>query len=289
MGIRRAILKENLRRNLKGGNKMWQEFFMLGFINAMVAYVPGAAPGTGFIYTPNAPPVRIDSNSDFLWMKSLYGATNAQIRILFQDTRLGRQLSQTNIALRDIASNFCGTPFILPAPYYLLSAGSLFVINAADASGAANALRFVMHGAKLRSGIAPWEQSQGIWKTYRRKEPYIYNSGFRVLPANGTDSFSITIENDAPFLIQKMTGEHNGMVGAVLVDIQDTTSLETNWDNIPVPFETVFGTGQFPNIMYAYRLVGSGVTPATLIVNTQNLTGVAINYEVNFEGLKLFM
>ena len=208
---------------------MWQEFFMLGFINQLVA-------GAGLIYTPNAPPVRVDSNSDFLWMKNLYGATNAQIRLTFQDNRLGRQLSTTNISLREIASNFIGTPFILPAPYYLLSGGSSFTINASDASGIANVLRFVMHGAKLRTGIAPWEQSQGLWKSYRRKEPYIYNSGIQVLPANGTLSFAITIENDAPFLIQKMTGQHNGAVGAVLVDIQDSSSMESNWDNIPSTF-----------------------------------------------------
>jgi len=260
---------------------MWQEWFAYGLINTLPA-------GAGLIYVPNAPPLRIDSNSDFLWMKSLYGATNAQIRLTFQDSRLGRQLSVTNIQLRTIASNFVGSPFIIPPPYYLLTGGSLLTLNASDASGVNNVLRFVMHGAKLRSGIAPWEQESGYWKTYRRREPYVYNSGVQTVGALGTFSFPIVIENDAPFLVQKMTGEHSGAAGALLLDIRDTTSIEENWMNIPVPFETIFGTGQFPNIMYAYRIVGGGNQVASLTLNVQNLTNVAVNFEVNFCGLKLF-
>lgn len=260
---------------------MWEEYFMYGFINTMVA-------GVGNIFVANAPAVRIDSNSDFRWMKNLYGATNPQIRLTFTDSRLGRQLSWQNVSLRTVASNFAGTPYILPAPYYLLSGGSAFTINAADASGAANVMRFVMHGAKLRGGIAPWEQSPGVWKTFRRKEPYIYNTGLQTIAATSTVAFTITIENDAPFLIQKLTGEHNGAVGALLVDIRDSTSVEDVWSNIPVPFETVFGTGQFPNVFYSYRMVGGGGAPATVRIDVQNTAAVAINFDVNFHGLKLF-
>ncbi len=261
---------------------MWHEFFAYGFINTLPA-------GAGLIFTPNAPPVRIDSRSDFKWMKSLYGATNGNIRMRFRDSRLGRELTTVGVIIRSVASNFAGTPYILSSPYYIISAGSNYIIDASDASGFANVLRFVMHGARLKSGIAPWEESQGRWKAYRRMEPYTYNSGLRVLPIGGTDQFSITIENDAPFLIQKLTGEHNGAVGAVLLDIRDSTSSEETWSNIQVPFETMFGTGQFPNIMYAYRMVGGANSPATLTINTQNLTAFAINYEVAFSGLKLFM
>lgn len=259
----------------------WQEFFVYGLQNALAA-------GVGTVFTPNAPPLRIDSNSDFLWMKSLYGATNAQIRVRFTDRRLNRQLTTIDVALRTIASNFAGSPFIIPPPYYLLSAGSMFILDAADASGIANALRFVMHGAKLRSGIAPWEQSQGLWKTYRRREPFIYNSGLQTIAANATISLTITVENDAPFLVQKMTGEHNGAVGALLLDISDTTSSENNWMNIPVPFETIFGTGQFPNIMYAYRYIGGASNVSVATLNVQNTTAAAINFDVAFAGLKLF-
>ncbi len=260
---------------------MWQEWFSYGFLHTL-------ALGNGTIYLPNNPPVRVDSNSDFLWMKSLYGATNANIRLTFQDNRLGRQLTITNVALRTIASNFAGAPFIIPPPYYLLTAGSLFTLNASEASGAANVLRFVMQGAKLRAGIAPWEQAQGQWKLYRRREPFVYNTGVLAIAANATASFSLPIENDAPFLIQKMTGEHNGAVGALLVDMRDTTSMENNWMNLPLPFETIFGTGQFPNIMYAYRYVGGSQQVAVITINVQNLTAAAINFEINLSGLKLF-
>jgi hypothetical protein len=260
---------------------MWQEWFSYGTFNALAA-------GAGNIYTPNNPPLRIDSNSDFLWMKSLYGATNAQIRVTFQDNRLNRQLTTTNVALNSVASNFAGSPFIVPPPYYLLTAGSMFALNAADASGIANTLRFVMTGAKLRSGIAPWEQSQGVWRTYRRREPYIYNSGILAIAANATVSFSAAIENDAPFLVQKMTGQHNGAVGALLIDLRDTTSSENNWMNTQVPFETIFGTGQFPNVMYAYRYIGGNNQVAVVTMNVQNTTAAAINFEVCFGGLKLF-
>ncbi len=261
---------------------MWQEWFDYGY-----QFIPIPA-GAGLLFQPNFPPVRIDSTSDFLWMKSLYGATNAQIRVTFQDNRLGRQLTTAPVILRSVASNFAGAPFIIPPPYYLLTAGSLFNINAADASGAINALGFVMEGAKLRAGIAPWEQAQGQWKMYHRRVPYIYNSGLQTVAALGTASFNITIENDAPFLIQKMTGEHNGAVSALLIDIRDTTSTENNWMNVPVPFENVFGTGQFPNIMRAYRYVGGGDQVAVITFNVQNLTAAAINFEIAFSGLKLF-
>jgi hypothetical protein len=260
---------------------MWQEWFAYGTLNTLAA-------GAGNIYVPNNPPLRIDSNSDFLWMKNLYGATNAQIRVTFQDNRLNRQLTTTNVALNTVASNFAGSPFIIPPPYYLLTAGSMFALNAADNSGIANVLRFVMHGAKLRAGIAPWEQSQGVWRTYRRREPFIYNSGVLAIGAGQTLSWSAAIENDAPFLVQKMTGQHNGAVGALLVDLRDTTSSENNWMNTPVPFETIFGTGQLPNIMYAYRLVGGNNQVAVVTMNIQNTTAFAINLEVSFCGLKLF-
>lgn len=266
----------------------WQEWFDYGF-----QFIPIPA-GAGLLFQPNFPPMRIDSTSDFLWMRSLYAALNAQIRVTFQDNRLGRWLTTVPVILRSVASNFAGTPFKIPPPYYFLNAGSLFTINAADASGAINALGFVMQGAKLRAGIAPWEQAPGQWKNYRRREPFIYNSGLQAIGALATASFVITIENDAPFLVQQMTGEHNGAVSALLVDIRDTTSTENNWMNVPVPFETVFGTGQFPNVMHDYpfnrsaRYVGGGDQIAVITMNVQNLTAFPINFEVAFAGLKLF-
>ncbi len=261
---------------------MWQEWFDYGFqFNPIPA-------GAGLLFQPNFPPVRIDSSSDFLWMKSFYAALNAQIRVTFQDNRLGRWLTTAPVILRSVASNFAGAPFIIPPRGYLVTAGSLFTINAADASGAINALGFVMEGAKIRAGIAPWEQAQGQWKTYRRREPFIYNSGLLAVGALATASFVITVENDAPFLIQKMMGEHNGAVNALLIDIRDTTSSENNWMNAPLPFETVFGTGQFPNVMRSYRFVGGSQQVAVITINVQNVTAFPILFEVAFGGLKLF-
>lgn len=270
----------------------WQEFFDYGF-----QFTPIPA-GAGLLFQPNFPPVRIDTGSDFLWMKSLYAALNAQIRVTFQDNRLGRQLTTAPVILRSIASNFAGVPFKIPPPYYELKAGSSFVINAADASGAINALGFVMQGAKMRAGIAPWEQAEGQWKNYRAKVPFIYNSGIQAIGALATASFVIPVENDAPFLVQQMMGEHNGAVNALTIDIRDTTSIENNWMNVPVPFETVFGTGQFPNVMYdphrypfnrSARYVGGGGQIAVITMNVQNLTAFPINFEVAFSGLKLFL
>ncbi len=273
---------------------------MYGFINTLPA-------GAGLIFAPNAPPVRIDTQADFLWMKSLYGATNANIRMTFQDSRLGRQFTTAPIILRSIASNFAGTPYPLTSPFHLITAGSNYIISGADASGAINVLRFVMQGARLRAGLASWEAAPGRWKSYKKEEPYVYNlpgtpgnpPGVTTVPALQTLSSSITIENDAPFLIQNMTGEHNGALGGLLVDIRDSTADDQAWSNIPVPFETIFGNGQFPNILCGlsnedrkdrgpYRVVGGKGSPATLTMNVQNLTAGIINYEVAFGGLKLF-
>lgn len=268
---------------------MWNELFFYGF-----THIPLAA-GAGLAFVANNPPVMITPDYDFRWIKSLYWATSGNIRMKFKDSRLGRQLTFTDVALPLVASAFAGQPHILSSPNYI-HGGSTYTIEAADASGFANNLRFVMQGANVRSGIGPWERAQGIWKTYRSEEPYEYNSGIITVAAGALLPVTATIENDAPFMIQDIKGQHNGAIGSLLVDIRDSTSQASNWMNIQIPFETVFGTGPFPNIIWergqayrnAYRMVGGGNSPATITFNVQNTTPGAINFEISLGGIKLF-
>lgn len=201
---------------------------------------------------------------------------------------LGRFFSKSDMGLPSIAGNFIGTPFILPEPYRF-AAGTPILVEIADASGAANLLRLTLHGCKMNAGIAPWEEAPGRMRRYRSIVPNIYNTIPAITPiaAGGTVTITIPVDNDAPFLVKKLTGINYGAVGGILVDVKNTSPDmgHDNWSSAAIPFECLFGTGQFPNILYNYKYVGK---LKVITINLQNVTANAINVEMNFAGIKLF-
>jgi hypothetical protein len=255
----------------------YEEYFIHGISNT------GLTAGVGVTFASNS--IRIDTDADFNLWKLCYEATNGNILLILKDDVLGRTFPKTYTTLPNIASNFVGTPYILPKPYFF-KAGTTLTMDAADNSGVANSLRLALHGAKIKAGLAPWEQASRVWKTYRAMVPYAYNK-IVTIAASSTYSINIPIDNDAPFLINKLTGSNSGGNGSLIVDIRNTgiDGVDSSWMNAAIPFQLLFGSGQFPNIMYHNRYCPKlGV----ITVNAQNLTANALQVEVVFGGIKLF-
>lgn len=261
---------------------MWEEYFVYSMANIAVPL------GNGTVFNPLQAGFRLDTDADFKLWKLAYFATSGNIRVRIRDDTLGRYFSKSDMGLPSIAGNFIGTPFILPEPYRF-AAGTPIAIEIADASGAANLLRLTLHGCKINPGIAPWEEAQGKMRRYRGIISNVYNTvpAITTIAAGGTVTISIPVDNDAPFLVKKLTGINYGPVGSILVDVKNTSPDmgHDNWSSAPIPFECLFGNGQFPNILYNYKYVGK---LKVITINCQNTAVVAVNIEMNFAGIKLF-
>ncbi len=261
---------------------MWEEYFVNSMANIAIP------AGVGTVFNILQPGFRLDTDADFKLWKLAYFATSGNIRVRIRDDMLGRYFSKSDVGLPSIAGNFIGTPFILPEPYRF-AAGTSIIVEIADASGAPNILRLTLHGAKINPGVAPWEESPGRMRRYRNIVPMIYNSvpSITTIAAGATISIPIPIDNDAPFLVKKLTGINYGPVGSILVDVKNaaTDMAHDNWSSAPIPFECLFGNGQFPNILYNYKYVGK---LNVITINCQNTAMAPVNVEVNFAGIKLF-
>ncbi len=263
---------------------MWEEYFVNSMANIALA------AGNGTVFNVLQPGFRLDTDADFKLWKLCYFAASGNIRVRIRDDMLGRYFSKLDMGLPSIAGNFIGTPFILPEPYRF-AAGTSIIVEVADASGAPNILRLTLHGAKMNPGVAPWEESPGRMRRYRNIVPTIYNTGLQAIAAGSTISVPIPIDNDAPFLIKKLTGINYGPVGSILVDVKNaaTDMAHDNWSSAPIPFECLFGNGQFPNILYNYKYVGK---LNVITINCQNMNvapqAPPTIVEMNFAGIKLF-
>src|ERR1051326_5972127 len=177
----------------------WKEFF---------CYTVNAAGQSALVANPNganATPgqsqfsefdVRIDSDADFEFLKTLYIATDPRVYAKYVDTTSGRQLHRGSLDLRLNAGSAVQTfgfatsaaptaiaapvessefvPFIWPQAH-LIPAASVFAVQLADFSGAQNTTRLTFHGNKVRPGHAPYEVDEnGRPRKYTRRLPYTY-------------------------------------------------------------------------------------------------------------------
>ena len=243
----------------------WREFFVYGLTASLQA-------GNGTVFSRSS--IRIDSDADFEFQKTVYHATSGNIKLKYQDDSSGRYLIKTASDMRIIAGNFVGTPFIWPRPYIIL-AGTTFTVEAADASTVANVLRLAFLGGKIRPGTPPWE------KRFRGLVPFVYNTGLIDVAANGSMNLRIEVDNDAHFLVQKLTGFK---VGSCTVSIREG-SRDRDWQNQAVHFDCLFGNGQLPNVMYANRFVYRG---SVVTIDVNDLSGLANQVELSFVGVKLY-
>lgn len=257
----------------------WKEYFVYNFQNLSLD------AGTGDAFEDTV--VLFDSDAAFEGMKLIHVATDSRIYVQLSDDSLGRQYQNSRLDLRAISGTRLFTsgvvdvgihpnnflPAIFPVPMFIQAATSV-TAKFADFSNSANVIRLALHGAKIRSGVAPWTRK---WKA---RVPFWYTNTL-TLDANGSSSFVISTNMDSSFLIQKITGTRTG---AATINIYDGATGRA-WMDRPMHFDNLVGNSQFPNVMTAPRFV-----PRGSVVNVQlaDLSGAQNEIELVFHGQKLF-
>jgi len=260
---------------------MYREYFIY---NALFTALPA---GTGVTFTDIE--VRIDTDSDFEFVKTIHQPVTARARIRYRDDTNGRFLMKGSQDIRTISGTALYSmapggptppgfvPFIWPKPY-VIPAATTFTVSAADFSGLSYDMRVSFHGSKLRQGVAPWN------KKWRAMVPYVYpmsTTGTVVLTANGSGSASIATDNDADFMVHKITGARTG---ACLVTIKDQ-ARDRQWMDTPVHFDNLIGNGHYPNILPSPRFIPRG---SVVSYSFTDLSGASNTVEINIEGVKLY-
>ena len=245
------------------------------------------AAGTGTVFTPNE--IRIDSDSEFEFIKTHHSPPTARVRLRYRDDTSGRYLGKGSQDIRTISGHSRFTmapgnptppgfaPFIWPRPYKI-AAATTFSVEAADYSGLGGTFYLSFHGNKVRQGEAPWE------KQPRAILPYMYPisaSGTVQIPANGTISASIATDNDAAFVVHKIVGARDGECTVTIKD----GARDRQWMNTPVHFDNLVGNGHYPNMLPSLRYIARG---SVIAVTLQDLSGVANDVELTFIGVKLY-
>jgi len=255
----------------------WREYFIYGINFSSIT------AGDGTLFTRDI--IRMDSDSDFELQKIVAIATSRNLRIRIIDDSTGRFLIKQSASLRDMAGGSILTPFILPRPFQIL-AGSTLTIEVADSSGKSNSLRLYFHGAKIRPGDPPWGVYDNVtkrivMKKYKAVLPFIYNTGVQTVSGSLSTYTRIEVDNDAHFLIQKITGFSSQ---AILLDFKDMPR-DISWQNIAIHHEAILGSGDFPNILFANRFIPRG---SVISINVQNLSSSQATFEINLIGVKLY-
>lgn len=266
------------------GGPNWEEYFVYSadFVagKALAAGTLDAA-ATAVVFDSFA--IKIDSDADFRWLRTMYAPTADRVYFRVQDDTSGRRLHRSTLDARAVAGRAFTTgqpsetsaflPFTEPDPY-VIAAASTLTIEAADFSGALNATRFSLHGTKLRPGHAPWQvDAAGRPRRWRVRMPYKV-----VLPpdgqaftigANGTLIYNAPIDMEADFLVRRLTAIRTG---AALVTMQDGPGRDRQWSDRAVDIGLMFGNGLFPNIMPAPRFAYRGSSITAIVQDTSGAT-----------------
>lgn len=224
--------------------------------------------------------VRIDSDSNFKFLETLFVATSPKAYIKMQDDSIGRYLTKkaTDIqaiggrSLSGISENLF-LPFRWPKPY-IIRAGTNLALQISDYSTSANTLRLAYHGAKIRPGVAPWAYK------FRATMPIVYSTQ-KTLAANSSSTAVIDVDIDSHFLIKAITGIRTG---GALVTISEG-ARGRDWSNTAIHIDNVVGNGQFPNTLPVPRFIHKG---STIIFNLQDLSGSSNAVEIDLIGVKLY-
>ncbi len=262
-------------------DEFWKEYYVYS-----AEFLPLGA-GTGVTFTDVE--MRLDTDADFEFIKTIFQPVTARYRVRYRDDTSGRFLQKASQDIRTIGGTSIYSmapgnptppgfkPFIWPKPYRIAAATTL-TVQAADFSGLAYNTRLSFHGNKVRVGKAPWDQQ------WHNVVPFVYSlgtTGTVTVAANSTVSVSIPTDMDAPFLAQMLTGSRTGQC---LVTIRDG-ARDRQWMNIPQDFDNFVGNGQFPNVFSSPRYISKG---AVMAVTIQDLSGAQNTVEINIAGVKLY-
>jgi hypothetical protein len=269
-----------------GVNPMWGEYYMYSVKFASLAV------GSGLQYVDSE--IRIDSDADFSFVKTMYWTTNDNFDVIirYRDDSTGRYLTKNGVKLRNIAGRalpldnsgaYDFKPFVWSIPYNIRRA-TTFMIQAANANAViAPDVYITFHGAKLYPGKAPWTES-GL------RMPYVYGlsrssstlpEGTVQLAGNGSATATISIDKDSDFVLSKITGFSTG---DALVTIQEM-GRDRQWMNTATHIRNVIGCGRTPNILPSPRFLAAG---SVVSINYQDLSGATNNQELNLIGTKIF-
>lgn len=257
----------------------WKEYYVYNFEDTSLD------AGTGNVFTDTV--VRFDSDADFEAMKLHHIATSSEIFVRMQDDAYGRQFQNTRLDLRAVSgtrlfttgvvdvgihpNNFIGSIIATPM---LIRAATTYTMQFADFSNLANSIRLSMHGAKIRTGEAPWKEN---WKA---KVPFYY-SGRAVVGASSSASINISINIDSHFLVQRITGVRSDAATINIID----GATDRAWMDRPMHIDNLVGNSQYPNVLVAPRFVQRG---AVINVQLQDLSAAENTIEVVLHGVKLF-
>lgn len=278
----------------------WKEFFVYSadFTGAK-QLVAGALNGDPTAQRFDSFPIKLDSDADFEWLKTLYAFTDPRVYVRLQDDSSGRRLHRSTLDARvsagmgvdltALVANIESTaflPFIEPEPY-TLAAASLFTVEAADFSGAVNTVRLSFHGNKVRPGAAPWERdSAGQTRRYRARVPFKVvlppDGQTMLIAANASVPIAAPIDIEADFLVHRVTAIHTG---AALITIQDGAGRDRLWMDRAVDLRLFAGNGLFPMILPSPRFVYRG---SSILAQIQDTSGAPNRIKLIFHGVKLY-
>ncbi len=258
-------------------SEFYREYYGYHFEDLSIA----ASAGAGTIGAFEQVVVVTDTDADFEGVEMCHIATSDLMAMRLQDDAYGRFMqNSTPLDLRQISGTILTgitpngfKPYVWPDPY-LVSAGNTFTIEYADSSGSVNLIRQSFHGAKLRSGKAPWD------KPWRARFPFNLVDAFTV-DANDTVSRNLVVGTDAHFKISTLMAVRTG---AALVTVKDGDT-DKQWTNQPMHLDNMFGNGQFPHELNAPRFVRKG---SVISVTVQDLSGSSNVVRVAFGGVKLY-
>lgn len=278
----------------------WKEYYVYTFdfagANVVSAGTANARPNAALARRELS--IRSDSDDPFEVTKWIYVATDPRVYIKLRDDRAGRFLHLGTIDLR--ATSGLGAvgltigsdapaffPYILPTPWEL-SPISLLTASAQDFSGADNTVRWSLHGAKRRSGPAPWQVDpwSGTPRQIVAEIPFLYplpddNTDYD-LAANQSITFAVQTDSDSDFLCDGLMGIRDG---AATVFLQDGVDRQRRWMDRAVHVDNLVGNGSHPNIFPAPRWV-----PARSVVQAtfENLTGSTNQVRLYLRGRKIY-
>lgn len=257
----------------------WREYYAYSFENTSIS------GGTGLAFTPTI--VRMDMDADFEIWNRCHVATDDRIYVRMQDDSFGRYQQNLKVDLRgwsgksSSVTGMLGTnsflPFWLPFPYRL-NAGSTVTLETSDfANSGTNSLRLTCNGCKLRRGSAPWE------RRWEEEVPFTYTTDVTLgaITANGTTVYTLSVNSDAHFRIDKLTATRTG---GALITIKDGAT-DRQWMDKAVHIDNMFGSAQFPHVLPAPRFIYRG---SVINIQVQDISGSGNTVQLTFHGTKLF-
>jgi hypothetical protein len=277
----------------------WKEFFIYtANFTGTQALPAGTLDGAPGVQAFQAFDIKIDSDADFEFLKSVYTFTSPKVYVRYEDQTQGRRLHRGTLDLRMVAgggvslgaaATFESTaflPFIWPQAH-LIPAASVFEVNGADFSGFTNTVRLSFHGNKVRPGYSPWEYDpDGRPKVYTRRLPYTYalpaDANVAALAASATIQASAPIDMEADFLATHVTAQAQG---AYTILLEDAAGRERRWSDTPVHISNFAGNGFVPMRLPSPRFFYRG---GSILATVSDLSAATNRWRVFIHGVKLY-